>query len=155
MMLSREKITKFVGTGEIAIAPFNEDMLKDASYTFTLGKGLKKLKETQFIDSRLDKQIFEDFDIGDDGYLMQPGEFLIAHTEEVLRLNKGFACILSVRGSRGQMGLDALGSELFCEPNSEGGWNGQLMLEMMNRGPYPIKLFPGIKIVKGIFFHLP
>ena len=53
-----------------------------------------------------------------------------------------------------QAGLDALQCEIFCEPGSEGGWNGKLMLETSNRGPYPVKIFPGIKIIKGTFIQL-
>ena len=52
------------------------------------------------------------------------------------------------------MGLDALNGEIFCEPGSEGGWDGKLMLETTNKGPYPVKLFPGITIVKAVFIRV-
>lgn len=75
-------------------------------------------------------------------------------TKEIFKRNDSIACILSMRGSRAQAGLDALQSEFFCEPGSEGGWDERLTLVTSNRAPYPVKLFPGIKIVKGVFFRV-
>ena len=48
----------------------------------------------------------------------------------------------------------ALIGSIFCEPGSEGRWNGRLMLETTNGSPYPVKLFPGVLIVKGIFIKI-
>lgn len=158
MILSSSEIKKSLAAGEIAITPFDETLLKAASYTFTLGKGLRKLRlppaAVGFIDTRLDKQEFDEIEIGQDGYLLRPGEFVICHTEETFKLGNSVACFLSMRGARAQAGLDALQCEIFCEPGSEGGWKGRLMLEISNRGPYPVKLFPGTKIVKGIFIKV-
>jgi len=154
MLLSGEQIKRTVDSGEILITPFDESFLKGASYAFTLGGKLKKLKQTKYIDTRNKNHDFEEFEIGEDGYLLQPGEFVICHTKEKLRLGPNIACFLSMKGSQAQAGLDALQCEIFCEPGSEGGWDGKLMLETSNRGPYPVKLFPGVKIVKGIFVRI-
>jgi deoxycytidine triphosphate deaminase len=157
MILSRDQIKKYIEAGEILISPFNEDLLKAASYTFTLGNKLKRLKAKEFIDSRQDGQEFEEVGIGPDGYLLQPGEFVVCQTAENFKLGRTVACLLSVRGSRAEMGLDFLQSELFCEPEPDSHKSpegGKLMLRTTNRGPYPVKLFPGIKTVKGIFFEV-
>jgi len=154
MILKKEEIIESVKEGKITISPFDENLLKNASYTFALGNKFKKLKSKEFIDSRIKTQDFEEFEITSEGYLIQPGEFIICHTEETLKLGNDVACFLSMKGAIAQAGLDALQCEIFCEPGSEGGWNGKLMLETSNRGPYPIKIFPGIKIIKGIFIKL-
>ncbi len=153
-MLTAQEIKKAVANGEIIVDPFDEANLKPASYSFTLGNKFKKLKKKEFLDSKVKEQEFEEFELGEDGYLLQPGEFIICHTAETLKLAKNIACFLAMRGAKGQMGLDALGGEIFCEPGSEGGWDGKLMLEMTNKGPYPIKLFSGVTIVKAIFFRM-
>lgn len=154
MILSSQEIKKAVESGEIFIKPFNESLLKAGSYSFTLGNKFKKLKKVEFIDSRVKEQEFEEFEISKSGYLLQPGEFIICQTNEEFKLGVNLGCFLSMRGARAQTGLDALQCEIFCEPGSEGGWDGKLMLETSNRGQYPIKLFPGIVIVKAVFIKM-
>lgn len=151
MILNSEEIQKAVANREIIIEPFDEEFLKPASYSFTLGSRFKRLKKVEFIDSKVKEPEFEEFELSEDGYLLQPGEFIICHTAETLKLGKNITCFLTMRGAKAQMGLDALGGEIFCEPSSEGGWNGKLMLETINKASYPIKLFPGITIIKAIF----
>lgn len=154
MILTAEEIKKSVANGEIIIDPFDENYLKSGSYTFKLGNKIRKLKKVDFIDTRNNRSEFEEFEIGENGYLLQPGEFVVCHTKEKVKLANSIACFLSMNGPRAKTGLDALQSEIFCEPGSEGCWAGSLMLETSNRGSYPIKLFPGVKIIKGIFIRL-
>ena len=52
MILTSEKIKEAIKSGEIVIDPFDENFLKPASYTFTLGNKYRKLKSTKFKDSR-------------------------------------------------------------------------------------------------------
>jgi len=150
-MIPSSKIKELIASGDIAITPFNEKMLKLGSYSFTLGNKLKRLTSVPFIDSRVPEQQFEEFEISPDGYVIQPGEFIICHTAETLTLSTDVGCFLSMRGAKAQLGLDFLHNEIFCEPGSTGGWGGRLMLETTNRGPYPIKIFPGITCIKAIF----
>lgn len=151
MILSAEQIKESVKNSEIVISPFDENFLKKGSYTFTLGNKFKKLRPIEFVDSRSKENQFDEFEIGGDGYLLQPGEFIICHTKETLKLSNVMCCFLTMRGARAQVGIDALQCEIFCEPGSEGGWDGKLMLETSNRGPYPVKLFADIPIIKAIF----
>jgi dCTP deaminase len=149
-----EKLRRLKATG-VQIEPFRRENLKAGSYSFTLGDTLRKLKEprhTAFLDSREHQYdfVYEKID-ANNGYLLRPHEFVICHTAETLTLGPHVGCFLSMRGRLAQMGLDFLNNEIFCEPGSRGGWDGKLMLETTNRGPYPVKLFPGITVVKGIF----
>ncbi|MEK7124571.1 MAG: hypothetical protein AAB877_02725 [Patescibacteria group bacterium] len=140
--------------GEITINPFDEKLLKAASYTFSLGKGFRKLRSTDVIDTQEKHSDFEEFEMDPEGYLLKPGEFIICHTQEILRLPDTIGCFLTMRGYLAQIGIDALQCEIFCEPGSHGGWDGKLMLETSNRGSYPVRLVPGIKVVKAIFLRL-
>jgi len=153
-MLSAQEIKRLVTSGELIISPFDEKLLKPASYTFSLGKGLKRPRSTGIIDAKEKHSDFEEFKMSLDGYVLKPGEFIICHTQEVLRLPDTIGCFLTMRGYLAQVGIDALQCEIFCEPGSQGGWDGKLMLETHNRGPYPVKLVPGIKTVKAIFIKL-
>lgn len=150
MILSAIEIKKFIASGEIIITPFDEGFLKNASYTFTLGNTLRKLKQKEYIDASLGTPEVDEFTIDKNGYLLQPGEFIIAQTQERLKLGNAIACMLSMRGSIIQTGLDALQTDTFCEP----GFDGQLSLRTINNGPLPIKILPGVGIVKGIFIRV-
>ena len=136
--------------GDITIEPFNLENLKPGSYTFTLGSRLRKLKAKEYIDTRTKKQEYEEIDLGENGYLLDPGEFIVGFTQEKIVLGKNIACLLTARGSRAQSGLSVLHSDLFIEPES----NGAMALAISNVSNMPIRLLPGIKIVKGIFFNL-
>lgn len=133
MIHSGNKITQCIQQGLINIDPFDEKNLKAASYTFHLGSVLK-----------------DGTPIPEEGYELQPGQFVAGTVQEKLSLNDTVACFLSVRGSCAQMGLNALNSDLFVEP----GWSGHLSLAMTNTSDAPIQLIPGMKIVKGIFMHV-
>lgn len=153
MILSAKEIRRSVEAGEICIHPFDEKFLKAASYSFTLGAKMRTLTASE-INSNDKKITFDEHDIPEGGYLLKPGEFIICHTAETVSLGEKVACFLSMRGIKAQMGLDALQCEIFCEPGSEGGWDGKLMLETSNRGPSPVRIFPGITIVKAIFIRV-
>jgi hypothetical protein len=74
MILSKKSILEAVQKGEIGISDFNEDNLKEASYTFTLAPKLVVDEKEVFIDG---------------GYVLQPNQLLYArkaHTEWQVRL---------------------------------------------------------------------
>ena len=55
----------------------------------------------------------------EDGYILDPGEFVVGFTAEKLTLPQGIYCILGTRGSRAQLGLDVLQSSTLVEPGSD------------------------------------
>lgn len=149
MFLSAQKVKELVESGEIQIEPFTIQNMKGASYTFTLGRKAKAIRAKDFLDSREDPD-FDEFVISEEGYTLNPGQFVILYTKEKVNLNNTHTCILSTRATIAQMGLDVTQSSFFCEPDT----NNQFALECTNRGSIPVKLYPGTKIVKGIFSKL-
>ena len=152
-ILSASEIKKAVADGEIVIDPFDETNLKPASYTFTLGECVRTVEPVRsvVIDSRAEPK-FREFKIEEDGHVFGPSAFAVFQTKEKLQLGENIACFLSMRGKCVQIGIDALRSEIFCEPGSKGGWDGRLMLET-SFGAL-VRLFPGIPIVKAVFFRV-
>lgn len=133
MILSQEKIKRSIEEGRIRIDPFDERHLKEASYTFHLGAVLK-----------------DGTPIPEEGYELQPGQFVVGLIQEKLELDTSVVCMLTVRGSCAQNGINALNSDLFVEP----GWSGQLSLAITNIHAIPVRLIPGMAIVKGIFMPI-
>ncbi|HVM73735.1 MAG TPA: hypothetical protein VMU13_02570 [Candidatus Paceibacterota bacterium] len=146
MILSQGKILEALKNGALSIIPFIEGNLKEASYTFTLGNKLRKLKTAKELDSRNDPD-FEEIELTSKGYLLQPQDHILGTTTEHLSLRGNFACILSTRATIAQLGLDVSQGSIYCEPDTD----NPLTLEISNSSTIPVRLFPGIKIVKGIF----
>lgn len=149
MIISRNAIKEAVEKGDLVINPFNEENLKGASCSLTLSAKLlipKKVSLLHISDSMERREIFMD----NDGFILNPGEFILGYTEEHLILNNKYACFLSVHGSCAQAGLNILLGSHFAEPDT----NNPQMLEIYNVGNSPIKLQKGMKIVKAIFSEL-
>lgn len=139
MILSARAIQVCVATGDISIEPFAQNHLKEASYTFHLSTTITTLSPHR-----------ETISIPESGYTLLPGAFAVGTLEETLALSDAIACMLSVRGSCAQNGLNALNSDLFVEPK----WSGQLSLAITNISDVPIQLVPGMSIVKGVFMRV-
>jgi len=149
MILSREKIIECVESEEFSIEPFTPANLKAGSYMFTLDSRFKRVREDGDIDSRHDPEL-EESEISEGGTLLNPGKFAIFYTKEKVTLNGNYACILSTSSSCAQMGLDVLQGSIYAEPDTD----NQFALEIFNAGEHSIRLFPGTRIVKGVFIKV-
>ena len=149
MLLSGDLIQKAVGKGDLLIESFNEKNLKQASYTFTLSSKLLIPKAAALLKIG-GKPEHEEISIGSDGFVLNPGDFVLGYTAEHLALKNKYACFLSTRGSCAQAGLSILLGSDFAEPDTD----NPLVLEIHNVSNSPIKLEAGMKIVKGIFVRV-
>lgn len=150
MVLSDIDIRQHCEDGKIVIDPFIASNLKAGSYTFTLSSLIFKPKPQEVIDLSDPQVEHEVIQMKDEGYILQPGDFVVGFTQEKITLPGGLYCILGTRGSRAQLGLDVLQSSTLVEPGS----SNQLALEMCNHSKSPIRLRHGDRIVKGIFLQL-
>lgn len=148
MIASNDCITRLVARGVISISPFDVSLLKLGSYTFRLDKAFRRLRPSiKPIDFRISKPEYEAVLAGDEGFILEPGAFVLGQTLEHLKLKRGVACLLSARGTCAQAGLNVLLSSQYAEP----GTDQKLVLEIFNASPSPMALYPGMPIVKGIF----
>lgn len=89
--------------------------------------------------------------MGDSGYVLAPGEFILAHTVELFNLPDNIACEFKLKSSGARIGLNnALAT--WCDP----GWNGSVLtLELQNISRFHnIHLHPGDKIGQMLFYHV-
>lgn len=149
MILSSQAIQTAVQNNGLAITPFDEKNLKPNSYTFTLAEKLLIPKKVALIVIN-GEQEREEVAIGSDGFILQPGDFVLGFTAEHLALKNNYACFLATRGSCAQAGLSVLLSSSFVEPDTD----NSIILEIHNAGKSPIKLEAGMKIVKGVFVRV-
>ena len=88
--------------------------------------------------------------MGEHGYTMLPGQFLLAQTVEVFNLPSTISCEFKLKSSGARAGLDnALAT--WCDPH----WNGSVLtLELKNNMQFhQIKLTPGMKIGQMVFYR--
>lgn len=86
----------------------------------------------------------------DEGYALEPGQFVLASTREVFNLPNDIACEFKLKSSAARGGLNhSLAG--FADP----GWhNSKLTLELQNILQYHIlMLVPGMKIGQMVFYR--
>jgi dCTP deaminase len=75
-------------------------------------------------------------EIGEDGWLMKPGDFLLGSTVERVTLPGGLAATVEGKSSLGRLGLTVHVTAGFIDP----GFSGQITLEIANLSGLPIRL---------------
>ena len=81
---------------------------------------------------------------------IKPGEFLLAYTQEYIELPNYLAARVEGRSTLARLGL----SIHQTAPTVHATFKGQLRLEIMNNGPLPCLLSPGIAICQLILERL-
>jgi dCTP deaminase len=133
------------------IEPFSRDQLEPASYDVKLGNDFMVFERdaTPCIDLEKPKDLTKKVHIPDGEYfLLHPGEFILAVTDEYFRMPKNLVGRVEGKSSIGRLGLMVHVTAGYIDP----GFSGNITLEMTCLHPLPIKLRPGSKIGQ-ISFH--
>lgn len=150
-MLSDVDIKKFIKSGDIKIDPLNLGNIKAASYTFTLNNKLFIPQKQDLIDSANMNIGYRELEITKNGYIINPGDFLLGQTREKVSISQKIACIHDARTTLARIGLNVLQGSILIQPGQSESFE---TLEISNISQNPIKIYPGMNIVKGIFFLL-
>ncbi|MEV2239480.1 dCTP deaminase [Micromonospora sp. NPDC049891] len=86
----------------------------------------------------------------DGGYLMLPGQMLLASTVEQVTLDATLAARVEGKSSLGRLGLAVHITAGFIDP----GFSGHVTLELVNHNPRPLLLRPGMRIGQLCLFTL-
>jgi len=78
----------------------------------------------------------------DNGYVMQPGDFLLAHLLEKVHIPATMVCRLEGKSSLGRQGLKVHQTAGFID----GGFFGDITLELSLVGSIPLRLVAGMRI---------
>jgi len=123
------------------VEPFLPEMINPASIDVTLGNkilseglicGPEELR-TRWIEHNLED---------DETYKLCPGQFILAHTKEFVRIPSSLEANFQLKSSRGREGLDHLLAG-YIDP----GFSGQITLELHNVNQrHSIHLTPGMRI---------
>lgn len=134
-------------TGGLHIYPFREDQLQPCSYDVTLSNSF-----TTLLPQKVPMGVGEPLPTVTkctDVYGLQPGRFVLASTEEEVRLSGSIAGRIEGKSSLARRGL-IVHAAGFIDP----GFHGQLTLEITNVGPNTLLLTRGMFIGQICFIRL-
>lgn len=145
MILTDLKILESIENGQIVIEPFRRDCLGTNSYDVHLGRHLAVYKNRQ-LDARLHNEI-EHFEIGTDGFVLQPGTLYLGVTEEYTETHATVP-FLEGKSSVGRLGIDihataGKGDVGFCNF-----WTLEISCVL------PVKVYAGMPIGQLIYFKV-
>ena len=157
MVLSDIDIKKYIEQGKIRVSPpLPPEQFGSFSVDFRLGSEFSVFEHSRhaLIDLR-EKTAIQDLMRTvsvpqGEAFILQPGEFALAITEEVIELDDDVLGRLEGRSSLGRIGIIVHGTAGLFDP----GWSGKATLELSNLGRMPVALYPGMRICSFTFEQL-
>ena len=153
MVLSDRVIKTLLAEGKIVVEPLGEGCVQPASVDVHLDKHILAFRNSRrpFIDVREDlSDLTEMEEIGEQPFMLHPGEFVLGSTLETIELPDDLVARLEGKSSLGRIGLLIHSTAGYVDP----GWKGHLTLELSNVANLPITLYQGMKIGQLSFLQL-
>jgi dCTP deaminase len=149
-LLSHEELRRIVEL-EI-ITPVDVKDINAASIDIHLGDTiLWEDKQPGVVDfSKRDPVVFNEYAMDENGYLLEPGAFILAQSREVFNLPNWLSAEYKLKSSMARIGLEHMNAG-WCDA----GWNGSVLtLELKNMCEnHSIIIRPGDAIGQMIFFR--
>lgn len=144
--------------GKIKISPEPDlqTQLGSCSIDFRLSNTFRVFEHSKYpyIDLRTEidtNDLMRRVDVSDgDAFTIQPGELVLAATQEELVLADDVMARLEGRSSLARLGIIVHSTAGLFDP----GWTGIPTLELGNLGRMPVRLYPGMRICAFTFAQL-
>ena len=151
MLLSDVDITRALQTGEIKLEPWFQDCVQPASVDVHLAPCFRVFDtgRTGVVDPKTES-IMVSVTAGEEGFVLPPGGFALGETVECVGLGERVAARLEGKSSLGRLGLMTHVTAGFIDP----GFEGTITLELCNVSPFPVRLYPGMRIGQLCFYRL-
>jgi dCTP deaminase len=153
VVLSDRTIRRLLGEGRIEIEPYDESLLQPSSVDVRVDRYFRVFHNARypFIDVREPQEdLTELVEVGDEPFILHPGEFVLGSTLERIRLPDDLVARLEGKSSLGRLGLLIHSTAGFIDP----GWDGHVTLELSNVANLPITIYHGMKIGQLSFVQL-
>ena len=154
VLLSDKDIKVEIESGRVCIDPYLTAMVQPSSIDVRLDKFFRVFENHRYphIDPSVEQTDLtrEVEAIGDEPFVLHPGEFVLGSTFEVVTLPNNIAARLEGKSSLGRLGLLTHSTAGFIDP----GFSGHVTLELANVATLPILLYPGMKIGQVCFFQM-
>jgi dCTP deaminase len=157
MVLSDVDIKRYIELGKIKITPaLPPEQFGSCSVDFRLGNEFNVFEHSRhpFIDLKskagLDGLMRPVIVEPGEPFILQPRDFVLAITEEILELDAETLGRLEGRSSLGRIGIIVHGTAGLFDP----GWSGKATLELSNLSRMPVALYAGMRICSFTFEQL-
>jgi len=137
---------------ELVIAPIGEDAIQPSSIDVRLGDNLRIFHEggDGIIDPTRRQDLTVAKRIPEQGFIMEPGEFVLGETVESVRVPADYAVQFTGKSSLGRLGLQVHMTAGHIDP----GFEGIITLEIHNVTAKPWRLYRDMWIGQLLFFKL-
>ncbi|MGI8871144.1 MAG: dCTP deaminase [Candidatus Limnocylindria bacterium] len=145
MILSDRDIRAEIAAGRIVIDPYTPEAVQPSSVDLHIDRRFRVFRNTRYpyIDVRIEQpDLTELVEIGEEPFILHPGEFVLGSTLERVSLPNDLVARLEGKSSLGRLGLLIHSTAGYVDP----GWDGNLTLELSNVANLPITLYHGMKI---------
>jgi len=148
VILSDADVRILLGKGRLVIEPLHEDTVRENGVDLRLGSRFCRFRSAGVFDTRSDwgriGEFYECVEVGDEGFTVAPGEHVLAHTLEYIRLPDDLAGLVNLRSTFARLGI-------FVPPTVvDAGFEGQLTIEIIGSA-FPVKLYPGQRFLHVVF----
>lgn len=158
MILSDRDLRLRLESGDIVVDPLDDPGVQIQPASIDLRLAAKfvvyRLPHLPCIDPRDAtslEQYTDEVDIAEgDGFILQPGEFVLGSTFERVRVPTDLVARVEGRSSIGRLAVVVHATAGFIDP----GFEGRVTLELSNLGRCAVKLYPGMRISQIVFHTL-
>ncbi len=145
MILSDKTLKKMLADGELVCEPIRENSIQPASIDCHLGDHYLVVEHNKMDIITLDSEIHYREIVGD-FITIPPHSFLLATTQEYIKVPNNITAFVEGRSSIGRIGL-FIQNAGWVDP----GFEGQVTLELYNANSLPIKLQKNRRICQLVF----
>jgi dCTP deaminase len=145
MILSDGTLKTLIETKELLIEPVKPESIQPASVDCHLGRHFLLVEDRQMHTIDMESKILYR-EIESDEIIIPPQSFLLATTEEYVKLPNNMTAFVEGRSSIGRIGL-FIQNAGWVDP----GFEGQITLELFNANSLPIRLQAGRRICQLVF----
>jgi dCTP deaminase len=154
VLLSDNDLRKELESGRLGLDPFDQNMVQPSSIDVRLDRYFRVFDNSRY--THIDPMQQQDElttlvePVGEEPFVLHPGEFVLGSTFEAVTLPDDIAGRLEGKSSLGRLGLLTHSTAGFIDP----GFSGHITLELSNVANLPITLWPGMKIGQLCLFQL-
>lgn len=145
MILSDGSIKELISTGELGITPLDSEQIQPASVDCTLGNHFLRVNDSQKTHLDFDSKV-EYQEVMAQQIVIAPQSFLLATTNEYIKLPNHITAFVEGRSSIGRMGLFIQNAGWV-----DAGFEGRITLELFNANSLPIVLSANRRICQLVF----
>jgi dCTP deaminase len=151
VILSDRSLREQLDAGRIVIDPLDDSLIQPSSVDVRIShlfrvfrnhsRGVIDVKEdTRDLTELIEMPIGDD-GVGDDPFMLHPGEFVLGSTFERITVPDDLVGRVEGKSSLGRLGLLIHSTAGFIDA----GFDGHITLELANVASLPIRLYPGLK----------